>query len=59
MNPLPSTKLSPETVEDKKVKAMINTWDIVTCLRCGKSISMLKAIQVQRGFICKEQPCHR
>jgi hypothetical protein len=43
---------------EKKVEKMLEEWDIVTCNRCGKKISMLNAQldKAQEHFYCKEHP---
>lgn len=41
---------------DKTVDEMLKNWDKIKCHICGKEISMLDAVIVNRGeyFICKE-----
>lgn len=48
-----STELQP-AYSDNQVKEMLDTWDIVNCVKCGKKISMLdgKMLKSGSGFVC-------
>lgn len=45
---------------DDEVQKMLEEWDKVKCVICGKTISMLEASTVYDGekFICKKGKCY-
>lgn len=48
-----NTKTHNKIENEKVVKNMIDTWDIVKCRICGKDISMLTSKTDGKYFVCK------
>jgi hypothetical protein len=45
--------------KDRIVDKMIEEWDKVKCVNCGKEISILTASTINQGeaFVCKDGEC--